>query len=81
MALDWAGYRGARCRHDVCNSHVALWANEASDSSARQLSPAILKEKAPTLIAPGKPGNLDQKSADPKPTPPSLITLQLPSYR
>ena len=30
-----------------CYSHVALWAKQVSDRSARQLSPSIGKEKAP----------------------------------
>jgi len=50
---------------------VALWAKEASDSSARQLSPSILKE--PTLVSPGKPGNLKPKGRRPKPTLPKEL--------
>jgi hypothetical protein len=41
---------------------VALWAKEASDNSARQLSPSILKEK-PDAGGTGEAGHFSTKSA------------------
>ena len=64
LAFNWIGHRGDRCRHDVRYSHMALWAKEASDSFARQLSPSILIEKAPIIGGTGKPSSSNQRSAD-----------------